>query len=290
MRIGVTGASGFIGGHLMHALKNLPGVTVSPLQRKRRNAPPTLDDLKSFVKDKDVIYHLAGVNRGSDEDILCGNILGTLHLLVAVKTFGSQGTRIVFASSSQVYKPGEGKGGLKESRATEPQSLYGTSKRTAEDLIRLSGLDNIILRLSNVYGPGCRPDYNSVIATFCDRAVKNLPLTIDGSGKQGRDFIYIDDVIRAMVLAGTGRPSQKRAVYNISMGRIATLRQVIGHIKQAQKEINGGVNVEYANTGTGVSYSCDSSRFQKKYGWNPKTSLSAGIKNTLQGFREGRDS
>lgn len=286
MRIGVTGASGFIGGHLMNSLKNLPGATVSRLLRKRKNSPPTLGDLKSFVKDKDVIYHLAGVNKGSDEDILRGNIIGTLHLLVAIKTFGSQGTRIVFASSSQVYKPGEGKSGFKESRATEPESLYGASKRTAEDLIRISGLDNIILRLSNVYGPGCRPNYNSVIATFCDRAVRNLPLTVNGAGQQGRDFIYIDDVIRALTLAGTGRRSKKRAVYNISVGRTSTLRQVIGHIRRSGEE----VNVQYIDAAAGASYSCDSSSFQGKYGWNPKTSLSAGIKNTLQGFRKGRGS
>ena len=286
MRIGVTGASGFIGGHLMNALKIIPGVTVSPLLRKRENSPPTLTELKNFVKNKDLIYHLAGVNRGPDEDILRGNILGTLHLLVAIKTFGSPETKIVFASSSQVYKPGDVKSGIKESRPTEPQSLYGVSKKTAEDLIRLSGLGNIILRLSNVYGPRCRPNYNSVIATFCDRTVKNMPLTIDGDGRQGRDFIYIDDVVRAMALAGTGKRSQKRTVYNISSGRITTLRQVIGSIKRAGEN----VNVEYQNGDPGVSYGCDSSSFQRNYGWKPAISLAAGIKHTLRGFREGWDS
>ncbi|GJL79612.1 MAG: NDP-sugar dehydratase or epimerase [Nitrospinaceae bacterium] len=281
MRIGVTGASGFIGSHLMDALKNVPEVSVAPLSRKRQN--PTLTELKTFVQKKDLIYHLAGINRGSDEEILQGNVLGTLHLLVAIKTFGSPLTRIVFASSSQVYKLGKVGSGIKESRATEPQSLYGVSKKTAEDLIRLSGLDNIILRLSNVYGPGCRPNYNSVIATFCDRAVNNRPLNIDGTGKQGRDFIYIDDVIQAMVLAGTRKQPQKQTVYNISSGRLSTLRQVIGHIKRSRKE----VNVEYKNSDDGYSYVCDSSRFQRKYGWKPKTPLSAGIRNILQGLKKG---
>jgi len=241
MRIGVTGASGFIGGHLMNALKELPGATVSPLIRKRKNSPPTLTELKNFVKNKNLIYHLSGVNRGSDEEILCGNILGTLRLLVAVKTYGSPKTRIVFASSSQVYK--WGKNALKESHATEPESLYGISKKSAEDLIRISGLPHIILRLSNVYGPGCRPDYNSVIATFCDRAIRHLPLTLDGNGRQGRDFIYIDDVVRALVEAGTKKQTSIRSVYNISSGRMASLRQVIGNIKRAGL----GVSVEYQN-------------------------------------------
>ena len=284
MRIGVTGASGFIGGHLMNALKQLPGTTVSPLRRKRKDSPPTLLELKNFVKDKNLIYHLSGVNRGSDEEILCGNILGTLRLLVAIKTYGSPETRIVFASSSQVYK--RGKNTIKESHATEPESLYGISKKSAEDLIRISGLRHVILRLSNVYGPGCRPDYNSVIATFCDRAVRRLPLTISGNGRQGRDFIYIDDVVRALVEAGTRRQSSNRAVYNISSGRVASLRQVIGNIKRAGL----GVNVQYQNGNAGVSYGCDPSRFSKAYAWKPETSLAAGIKSTLRGFEEGHNS
>jgi UDP-glucose 4-epimerase len=284
MRIGVTGASGFIGGHLMNALAELPNVTVTPLIRKRKNTPPTLTELKSFVKDKHLIYHLSGVNRGSEEEILCGNILGTLRLLVALKTYGSPETRIVFASSSQVYK--HGKNALKESHATEPESLYGVSKKAAEDLIRLSGLQAIVLRLSNVYGPGCRPDYNSVIATFCDRAVRRLPLRVDGNGKQERDFIYIDDVVRAFLEAGTRTQTTKRAVYNISSGQVASLRQVIGNIKRA----GVGVDVEYQNGSAGISLGCDPSRFRKVYDWKPKTSLSLGIKHTLEGFQEGQNS
>lgn len=284
MRIGVTGASGFIGGHLMLALNQLPEVTVSPLVRKRKNSPPTLTELEKFVKNKHLIYHLAGVNRGADEDILSGNILATLRLLVAVKTCGSPDTRIVFASSSQVYK--RGKNTIKESHATEPESLYGISKKASEDLIRISGLKHIILRLSNVYGPGCRPDYNSVIATFCDRAVRRLPLTIDGNGKQGRDFIYIDDVVRALVEAGTKKQTSRRAIYNVSSGRVASLRQVIGNIKRAGL----GVNVEYQNGNTGVSCGCDPSRFSKVYAWKPETSLAMGIKHTLTGFEEGKSS
>lgn len=284
MRIGVTGASGFIGGHLINALQALPGVSVSPLLRKRKNSPPTLRELKNFVSDKDVIYHLAGVNRGSEEEILQGNILGTLHLLQAIKTHGSSQTRIIFASSSQVYQPGKGNSLIKESRVAEPESLYGVSKKTAEDLIRLSGFDHLILRLSNVYGPGCRPNYNSVIASFCDRTVRGLPLIIDGNGKQGRDFIFIADVVQAMVLAASGKQPKKRAVYNISSGKVSSLRQVIGNIKRAGEN----VNVEYQKTGDGYSYGCNSSRFQKTYGWQPATSLTAGIKDTLRGFREGQ--
>lgn len=285
MHIGVTGASGFIGSHLQIALKKLPGVSVSSLQRENKNASPTLDELKDFVQNKDLIYHLAGVNRGTDEEILRGNILATLHLLVALKTHGAPETRLVFASSTQVYSLLEVTGGIEESRAAAPESVYGIGKKAAEDLFRISGFPHVILRLANVYGPGCRPDYNSVIATFCDRVVRQKPLTINGNGRQGRDFIYIDDVIRALVLAGTGRPFPDRAVYNISSGSSVALNQVVEIIQDLEKN----VNVAYKDSGdsTNDSYWYDASRFYCDTGWKPAIALADGIQNTLQGFKKG---
>lgn len=105
---------------------------------------------------------------------------------------------------------------ISEASALQPESVYGVSKKSVEDLIRISGLPSTILRLANVYGLGCRPEYNSVVATLCQRAKKKLPLKINGQGKQNRDFIYIDDVVRAFVLAGfSGKPLIEKA-YNIS--------------------------------------------------------------------------
>lgn len=278
MRIGITGSSGFIGSHLRRALERLPDVAVTTLSHDE-NDP---NALKSFVKNEDLIYHLAGVNRGTDEEILRDNILRTFDLVEAVKTHSS--ARIVFASSAQVYKPGKTGTPLRETNATEPCSLYGLSKKTAEDLMRLTGIDYVVLRLSNVYGPGCRPYYNSVIATLCDRAVQQQPLTINGDGKQGRDFIYIDDVVQALVLAGTKPEKVAQPVFNISSSRITSLRQVVDKIK---REISA-LDVEYkieADSG-GASYCCDNQRFRKLHKWKPKTSLTEGIRQTLRWFRE----
>ncbi len=284
MRIGITGASGFIGSHLVSALIDGNGNRVIPLERKNKNAAPTPEELKAFVRDKDLIYHLGGVNRGTDEELIDGNVQGTFNLLEAVKAHGSPSTHIVFASSTQVYKLTRVTTPIRETRATEPTILYGVTKKTAEDMIRISGIRHTILRLSNVYGPGCRPYYNSVIATFCDRAIHRLPLLINGDGNQGRDFIFIDDVIRAMVLTGMMDKDSKRNIFNVGSGRVTSLREVIGKIRDSGFKVDVTYRPE-ENPGD-PSYCCDPERFRKWTGWKPRTSLTTGIRNTLKWVRE----
>tara|TARA_B100000686_G_C16757726_1_gene956626 strand:+ start:216 stop:1058 length:843 start_codon:yes stop_codon:yes gene_type:complete len=275
MRIGLTGASGFIGSRLLAALKGR-GQTVSAFRRKKN---PSLNTscFRNFVENKDVIYHLAGVNRASDDELITGNLLATLYLIRAIRESGSQ-ARIIFASSSQVYAP-EGKSPIRESRPTRPATLYGVAKRAAEDAIRVSGLNYSILRIANVYGPGCRPYYNSVVATFCDRAVRGQPLIIDGEGIQGRDFIYLDDVVEAFYKAREG----KAGIYNIGSGKIVSLRKLVGEIRREVPSLK----VEYLKDrdSGNPSYSCDGSRFMKEYCWKPRTSLRQGVQETLKWAR-----
>ncbi|MFQ5442996.1 MAG: NAD-dependent epimerase/dehydratase family protein, partial [Nitrospinales bacterium] len=283
MRIGVTGASGFIGSHLLRALEQLPNVTVHSLKRKNKDTPPASDELKDFVREKDLIYHLGGVNRGTGEEIVKGNVEATFNLVQTLNDLGGK-TRIVFASSSQVYKPGAEVTACDESYATEPSTLYGICKKTAEELIRVSGLDYSLLRLSNVYGPGCRPYYNSVVATFCERAVRRQSLSVNGDGEQGRDFIFIDDVVRALVLAGTTELKEKSDVFNISSGKITSLRKILETIKQFVPELE---IVYHENADPGEVSPCYANdRFKERYNWNPETSLEAGIKLTLESFNK----
>ena len=277
IRIGVTGASGFIGSHLVAALKGYGKVaTLSP-----KRSLPTLAQLKNFASGRELFFHLGGVNRGTDEEILTGNITGTLHLLEAIRKYGKPSAKILFASSTQVYCLRKSGDKISETSPLQPESIYGISKKSAEDLIRISGLPNTILRLANVYGPGCRPNYNSVVATLCQRARKNLPLQINGKGSQGRDFIYIDDVVQAFLLAGFNGKSRERKVYNVSSGRITTLKKIINTIKQIEKGIKVEFNVEGEDR---LSYCCDSMRFKRDFGWKPRTSLSQGIERSLKSF------
>ena len=285
MRIGVTGSSGFLGSHLIKALRELADSEVTTLQRNSSGSFPVANELRSFVKNLDLIYHIAGVNRGTNEEILRGNIKTTFNLLEAVKKFGKPFPRIVFASSSQVYKRATQPGKLiTESYKAEPPTLFGVAKKTAEDLIRLSGFEHVIMRIANIYGPGCRPEYNSVIATFCHKSANGEPLRIDGDGRQERDFIYIEDVIRAMVLAGIKNNKSVSGIYNLGTSRTTSLRQIIRSIKATGVEVKDSYTPK---TDIGQnSFSLDTSRFRKRFEWTPKTALCTGIKNTLLWFQE----
>jgi UDP-glucose 4-epimerase len=277
MRIGVTGASGFIGSHLTDALKKYGKVTAL----SRGKSLPSLAHLKSFASGVEVFFHLGGVNRGTDEEILTGNVTGTLRLLDAIQRYGEPSARVIFASSAQVYRLKNRVAKISEACTLQPESVYGISKKSAEDLIGISGLPFTILRLANVYGPGCRPEYNSVVATLCQRAKKNLPLKINGQGKQNRDFIYIDDVVRAFVLAGFNEKSLAGKAYNVSSGQMTSLVKIVNTIKNFEKS----VKVEFKpGVEDKVSYCCDASRFKRDYGWRPKTSLLQGIEKSMKYF------
>ena len=285
MQVGVTGASGFLGSHLTSALKKLAGFKVNTVKSRSLKKFSDINKLKSFVENLDLIYHVAGVNRGSDEEILKGNIQTTFNLLEAVKKYGKSSPRIIFTSSSQVYKKTrQSEKLINETYKAEPETIFGIAKKTSEDLIRLSGFEHAIIRIANVYGPGCRPNYNSVIATFCHKSVIKEPLKIDGDGYQKRDFIYIEDVIKAMTLAGTKRDDFISGVYNIGNNRTTSLRQVVRNIKSLGLQTKESYSL---NTSTGKnSFPLDATRFRKQFKWTPKTTLRSGIKNTLLWFQK----
>jgi len=285
MQVGVTGASGFLGSHLTNALHQLADFRVTALKRGSSGKFPEINKLKSFVENLDLIYHVAGVNRGKNEEILKGNIQATFNLLEAIRKYGKSSLRIIFTSSSQVYK----KTKLSEKLVTEtykaePETLFGVAKKTSEDLIRLSGFEHAIIRIANVYGPGCRPEYNSVIATFCHKSVNEEPLRIDGDGHQKRDFIYVEDVINAMILAGTQKNNFVSGVYNLGTNRTTSLRQVIRSIKSSGVEVKESYSPN-ASTGQN-SFSLDATRFRQRFKWTPKTTLRSGIKKTLLWFQK----
>jgi nucleoside-diphosphate-sugar epimerase len=285
MQVGVTGSSGFLGSHLTNALHQKTKFQVTTLKRNSSKKFPSINELKSFVKNLDLIYHVAGVNRGTNEEIFEGNIQATFNLLEAIRKYGNSSPRIIFTSSSQVYKEiNSPKELVTESYKADPSTLFGVAKKTAEDLIRLSGFEHAIIRIANIYGPGCRPEYNSVIATFCHKSVNGEPLRVDGDGHQERDFIYVEDVINAMVLTGIKVNNFISGVYNIGTNRTASLRHIIQNIKSSGLETKESYS---SNASIGQnSFSLDATYFRQQFKWAPETTLQSGIKKTLHSFQK----
>lgn len=177
----VTGADGFVGKNLVLALQRRGGCEVMTIHRGTAVA-----DRSTFLRRADFIYHLAGVNRPSDpRDFSTGNADFSRELCGELASNRRQPT-ILFASSVQAAL----------------DNPYGRSKRAAEEHISRwaaeTGGRAIICRLKNIFGKWCRPNYNSVVATFCHNAARGLPLEISDPGRQ-LELVYIDDVVSGFI-------------------------------------------------------------------------------------------
>jgi len=180
-KVVVTGAKGFIGRHLMEALNRRLAVEVRGF-----DIDSSPEVLAEALRETDVVFHLAGVNRPERvEEYEEGNHLFTKKLCVVLEE-ADRTPMVVFSSSIQV----------------ELDNPYGKSKLRAEEALRdwskRTGVAVAIFRLKNVFGKWCRPNYNSVVATFCYNVARGLPISISDPAKK-IELIYIDDVISAFL-------------------------------------------------------------------------------------------
>jgi len=181
MRIGITGSGGFIGKHLSGGFKN-KGHIISSFNLPKGdllNPNPVL--MRKFIRNNDIIIHTAGVNRGTDSEIISGSVIATYNLIKEVKKQNSR-VKIIFLSSNQAVL----------------DNVYGRSKKLAETLLedfsRTNKNDVTLFRLPNVFGEGGRPFYNSVVHTFCHQVARgqNPTLLVD----KKTSFIYIGDLLK----------------------------------------------------------------------------------------------
>jgi nucleoside-diphosphate-sugar epimerase len=252
----VTGGAGFIGHHLVRGLLE-SGHEVAVIDDFSTGFPWRLESYRTqiaFVEGTildpaaldtavaacEVIFHEAAIPsvarsvlapRATNE----ANVTGTIEVMLAAARHGVR--RVVFAGSSSVYGiPAELP--CRETQRPAPRSPYGTSKLAAEHYVHtlgdLHGVETVVLRYFNVFGPGQDPqsEYAAVIPRFATAALDNRPPTINGSGAISRDFTYVQNVVEANLLAAK-ESSPSGLTCNIACGSRYTLLELLATICEA---------------------------------------------------------
>ena len=292
MRYVVTGAAGFIGSHLGEALQRAGHEVVGidsftdyydPAVKERNAAVLDVRRL-DLAEDEldfsgvDGVFHLAaqpGVRSFGDVFPLYvrQNVLASQRVL---ETAAAAGTRVVFASSSSVYGEAE-RYPTGEDVPPRPLSPYGITKLTCEHLARAYarsfGLDAVVLRYFNAFGPRQRPDM--AFPRIVGALAEGRPFALYGDGEQSRSFTYVGDVVEATILAMEG--AAPGSVYNVGGGEEATLNETIALLERvAGRSLD--VRREAAVLGDQRRTKADTTRIEADLGWAPRTTLEAGLR------------
>jgi len=301
MRFLITGAAGFLGAPLANSLV-ADGHSVVGLDDLSTGDPKQLVDavhlergdindrpkLWSMLQGVDCVYHLAA-RVIVPESVLYPreyntvNVGGTVTLMEAMRDVGVR--RVIFISSGTIYgnqrlQP------VRESNRPNPRSPYAVSKLAAEYYIRtigsLWGIETVCLRVFNAYGPGQRlPLTNAPVIPYCLRqALDNGTIVIHGSGEQTRDYVYIDDVVEAMV-AASSVPDINRIIINVGSGKETSINDLVKKVL----EITGAKPEIVANQSHDSGPSrmrADLAIAKKKLNFSPKHNLEQGLLKTIE--------
>jgi UDP-glucose 4-epimerase len=284
-KILVTGGNGFIGSHLVERLTLLKHkVNVVDVVGKGYNLDICSPDLSGLINKlkPEVVYHLAADNRvtGSVREILASNVIGTYSVLEACRQ--AKIKQFIFTSSAAVY--GDPKFlPITETHTTRPLSPYGLSKLTDELYCQQfqKFFKTSIFRFANVYGPRqSSQSEGGVVAIFTNRLLKGQKPIIYGDGSQTRDFVYVDDVVDALILA---LEKPQNFILNIGSNqpvKITDLLKKISGIIRAKPQhlVRSFRQME-------IKHSLFDYHLAKQVlGWQPKTELKRGLNETVNYF------
>ncbi|MHC8401480.1 NAD-dependent epimerase/dehydratase family protein [Pseudomonas sp. MDT1-17] len=309
-RILVTGGAGFIGSHLVEALledgysvrvlDDLSSGKLSNLPIDRCHLTLVVGDVadaptvERAMKDCSAVVHLAAVAsvQASVEDPVAthqSNFVGTLNICEAMRQTGVR--RVVYASSAAIYgNNGEGMA-ITEDTPKNPLTPYAADKLASEHFLdfyrRQHGLEPVILRFFNIYGPRQDPSspYSGVISIFSERAKKNLPITVYGDGEQTRDFVYIEDLVKVLVQAvKASKPSI--GPVNIGFNRSTSLNDLAA----ALSELLGRpltLNYDAPRSGDIKHSRADNSRLLQCFSPSTPTCFAEGLGQLLRSIDSG---
>ena len=294
MRILITGGAGFIGSHLADTLL-AAGETVVVLDDLSRGSRDNLAletlferadlveaDLDALLERHrpDVVVHCAArasVARSMSLPIedYRANQLAAFRLIQACARVGVK--QAVLLSTAGVY--GNADRPASESDVPAPANYYGVHKWAAERYFELSGVPSTVLRLANVYGPRQRSDgEGGAIAIFLDRILNGEELVLYGAGEQTRDYVYVADVVAAIV---TSIRHALLGVWNVSSGREISLRSILDALITATGK-SPNVRVEPRQAGDVARSSLDASRLINTGLWKPTIPFDEGIRRIVE--------
>jgi UDP-glucose 4-epimerase len=302
----VTGCAGFIGSHLVDVLLD-KGASVTGIDNfrtgKRNNLAKAFANPRFALLEMDIcdhafmeqvtgsfqtVFHLAAVSsvKLSLENpalVYRNNVEGALNVLELARAKDAK--RVVLSSSAAVYG-NPSRLPTDEKAPLNPQSPYAASKVAAEQYViaysNAYGIEPVILRYFNVYGPRqtCS-EYSGVLSIFISQALNNQPITVDGDGKQTRNFIYVDDVARATQLASEAsqakgeiiKVSGSDAISILQLARtvMSTVGQTssrIVHLPERKGDLRGSIG--------------SMTKARRLLGFMPQVSLSEGLKRTVE--------
>ncbi|OGE34534.1 hypothetical protein A3C32_04290 [Candidatus Daviesbacteria bacterium RIFCSPHIGHO2_02_FULL_41_14] len=307
----VTGAAGFIGSSLVdrlllekyyvYGLDNLSKGSLKNLKLAKNNN--NFEFIKGAVEDSilirklikniqpNIIFHLASGNlltslQDPIQDLRT-TCVGVINILQSQRDYCLTST-LIHSSTGSVYgqpkyQPQD------ESHPLEPVSPYGISKMAAERYIdlwsNLFGIKAVMLRYYNVYGP--RQNFSTtggVIPIFIDKALRNQPLTIEGTGDQERCFTYVDDVVEANVKAAT-TPLALGEIFNIGTTEITTIKQLADIVLKTTQSISGISSVP-RRLGDIDRFQPNISKASETLGYTPQVFLKEGIQKTVEWFNQ----
>ncbi len=308
MRYLVTGGAGFIGSHLVEALV-VRGEEVVVLDDfstgKRENLAGVhsrieliegsicdLATVQRACRGVDIVLHQAARTSvpQSVQDPLethAVNVDGTLNVLLAARQ--AKVRRVVVASSAAVY--GQSPELPKtESMRPEPLSPYGVTKYIAELYAQvfghIYGLENVSLRYFNVFGPrqDARSPYSGVLSKFCAALLAGETPTIYGDGTQSRDFVYVENVVQANLLASQA-PDVSGMTFNIGTGTRISLKEVLGSLTRIAGIAISPTHLP-SRAGDILHSQADISRAQQYLGYRPQVSFEEGLRRTWAWYRQ----
>jgi len=300
VRILVTGGAGFLGSALSNALAR-QGHEVLVLDDLSAGDQTRLDarvffhrgeitnrpKLWTLLQGVQCVYHLAARALVA-ESILYPreyndvNVGGTVALLEAMRDVGVP--RLVFASSGAIYGA-QTTQPVSETMTPQPQSPYAVSKLAAEYYVHtigaLWGTTTVALRIFNAYGPGqpLLPSHSPVVSRFMYQALGGGSLVIFGSGEQTRDFVYVDDVVRALIAALTA-PGIDRRTINIGSGEETSILALAQHVIALTGSSSNIINSPVESGGV-TRMRSDVSLARQLLGYAPQVTLKEGLRRTL---------